>query len=861
MNLKRLLLSSAGIATSVALCVPVMAQNDSEMMETVVVTGVRASIENALDIKKNTAAVVDSIIAEDIGKFPDLSVADSLQRITGVQITRDYGEGNGVAIRGLTQVETTLNGHEIYTASGGRSFNLSDMPAELVSGVDVFKTTSADRLEGGIGGAVDIRTRHPFDMDEATVALSGRLGYGDLMQAFKPSVSALVSDRWNTSIGDIGALLSMSFQQRAFREAYDSAGATTANTYAISGQSIAAPNGFYNPTYTGHRDRLGINGSVQWRPTSELEFTVDANFMRYMTYQNQYIYSSYPSFANSVPGTFTTFPGTNDLATGTYANPKITTSGVSRDNTDQVQNYVVSGRWDHNDLTITSSVQYGRSDSNLFYTDLDLTTNANTVTFDLTTKIPSYWFTGVDLTNLSNYKTATLTYSVNFYHGTQLASKADAQWRVGWGPLKEIDAGVRYSVLDNSFAPIRMSVSTGAKNATDYAQLLKLETQLGWPSSVVNGEVLPQAIWVADPEMLRANINKVETILGLTTQPTVNPLSVYTMSERTTNGYLMAKIDTDFIVPITGDIGLRVTSTSSGTKGYQTNVVNGVVNGYKPIDLHDSYTDLLPSVNLVGHITDELQLHVSASKTINRPSFSNMTPGLTLVPYNGSGSSGNPYLKPMYATQYDASIEYYFSKSDSVYLASFYKTVKNFVLSKAVGQVIDGVEYNITQPVNTGSGTVKGFEFGYTQFYDFLPGLLSGFGTQANFTYVDSSAPSSVAGYSAPLSGLSRYNFNVVGMYEKGPVSARVAYNWRSKYFSSLYAATGVFAGYAPVYQASFGWLDASLSYDVQDNLTISLEGSNLLHTVLKQYYTVEDRPANVMVNDRQFLIGVRYKL
>lgn len=860
MSLKVELLTGVAVFVGASMMLPAAAQEE-QTMETVVVSGVRASLETAMNIKKNATTIVDSIVAEDIGKFPDLNVADSLQHISGVQITRDYGEGNGVAIRGLTQIETTLNGQEIMTASGSRTLNFEDLPAELISGVDVYKTPSSNQLEGGLGGLVDVRTARPFDFSGTEFRANGRIVYGDLIGAAKPQVSALFSDRWNTGVGEIGFLIDASFQQRAFRENYDSAGATTANTYAISGSTIASPNGFYNPLYIAHRDRLGINSAIQWRPNSELDFYVDANFMRFSTYQNQYIYSSYPAMSLSVPGTFTTFKNTMDLATGTFAGSiGVTTSGVARDNTDQVQNYVLGGNWNHGKLTVSGSVQYVKASSNLFYTDLDLKATASSVTYDLTTEVPSYRFTGVDFTNLANYTTSTLSYSANFYNSDQLASKLDAVWETKFGPISEIDAGFRYAVHDNTFAPIRLSVSTGSLAATNASSLLNLATNLGWQNTV-SGVTLPGAMWMADPNVLRANLSTVRSVLGITTVPTVNPISVYSQSERTTTGYIQAKIDADVLVPITGNFGVRVVSTNLGVMGNKTNVVNGVASGTTSINNHSTQTDVLPTLNLVAHLTDDLSLHFSASKTMNRPAFSNLAPGLTLVPYNGSGSAGNPDLKAMYATSYDTSLEYYFGKGNSVYVAGFWKDVKNFVFSQAVTETVDGVSYNITQPVNSGAGTVKGFEAGYTQFYDFLPGALSGLGLQANFTYVDSTTPSTVSGYTVPLASLSRYNYNLIGIYERGAITARVAYNWRSKYFSSLYAASGVFAGYAPVYQDAFGWLDASISYDLSEQLSLSVEGNNLMQTQLLQYYTVRDRPANVMINDRQFIVGLRYKM
>lgn len=860
MRVKVQLLAGVAAMACVAASCPAYAADD-EVMETVVVSGMRASLESAMNIKKNSASIVDSIVAEDIGKFPDLNVTESLQHITGIQITRDLGEGGDIAIRGLKQVQTTLNGQEIMTAGGGRTLNFQDVPAELVSGIDVYKTPLASQLEGGLGGLVDIRTARPFDFGETQLRADVRFAYADLADAVKPQASAMYSDRWQTSIGEVGVLLNVSFQERAFHQSYDSAGSPAWNTYAISGTSIATSSGFWNPTIDGHRDRFGVNASLQWRPVTDLDIYFDANFLKFSTYQNQYTYYAYPSFANSVAGTFTVFPGTTDLATGTYTGSmSMGTYGTARDNTDMTQNYVLGANWSHGKLNVHSNVQYVRGRSNLFYTAVGATTPFTTLREDMTTTVPSYSFSGGNFTSLSAYTVNGFAYNENEYYATQMAAKLDAEYQADWGPIKEIDAGVRYAVHDNNFVPIRFVGSFTAKNGADVQNMMVQYHNTGF-SGVLSGYSLPNDIWTANPNFLRANLSGIKNMLGNTNDPYVDAKSPYTQSERITSAYAQAKIDTELLVPITGVIGGRVMNTNTSILGYKSNIVNGVVSGYVAYNPHSNRTDFLPSVNFTAHLSDDLKLRAAFSKTLNLPSFSSLAPGLTLVPGNNSGSGGNPELKPMQATSYDVSLEYYFSKGNSVYVALFNKDIKNYWATRTVSMTIDGADWNITTTGNAENGKAKGFEVGYTQWYDFLPGPLSGLGMQANYTYVDSSAPSSVVGLSTPLAQLSRHSFNLIGMYEMGPINARIAYNWRSSYYNSLYAASGTFAGTAAIYNKSYGWLDASFGYDVNENLTVSLEGVNLLHTRIDQYFTVTTRPASTTINDREFIVSLRYKM
>ena len=170
----------------------------------IVVSGFRASLQSAENIKRDSSQIVDSIVASDIGKLPDRNIAEALQRVAGIQIQRNYGEGSSVAIRGLTQVRTELNGRDIFTAGDDNGLNLEDIPAELLAGIDVYKNPSADQIEGQLAGVINIRTRKPFDFSGFKIAASATNNYYDLTKKSGPSGSLLVSDRWNTGIGEIG---------------------------------------------------------------------------------------------------------------------------------------------------------------------------------------------------------------------------------------------------------------------------------------------------------------------------------------------------------------------------------------------------------------------------------------------------------------------------------------------------------------------------------------------------------------------------------------------------------------------------------------------------------------------------------
>jgi len=223
----------------------------------IVVTGTRASLRSAQSIKQNSSQIVDSIVADDIGKLPDRNVAEALQRVAGIQIQRNYGEGSSVAIRGLTQVRTELNGRDIFTAGGVDQLSLEDVPAELLAGIDVYKNPSADQIEGQLSGVINFRTRKPFDFPGAKLAANVTNNYYDLVGKSGPSASLLLSDRWKTGIGEFGVLADVAYQKAYFRDDQ-----ITTEPYYTLDQSRNADGSFANPVDAATAATLGRSGQV-----------------------------------------------------------------------------------------------------------------------------------------------------------------------------------------------------------------------------------------------------------------------------------------------------------------------------------------------------------------------------------------------------------------------------------------------------------------------------------------------------------------------------------------------------------------------------------------------------------------------
>jgi TonB-dependent receptor len=362
--------------------------------------------------------------------------------------------------------------------------------------------------------------------------------------------------------------------------------------------------------------------------------------------------------------------------------------------------------------------------------------------------------------------------------------------------------------------------------------------------------------------------------LGVSGPAAYQPSGTSTQSQKTYAGYATAFFNVDQLpVPIDGNIGVRFIRTQQGVTGYyqQTDLITGPDGKQSTgsttsnlVDFGKSYNNWLPSLNLRAHLTDNLQLRFAGSKNISRPTLFQLNPALAITEPSTAAinqvqytSGGNPLLKPMKSTNIDVSAEWYFSRTGSLTISGFHKNIKDYIQSGNSDRTItftDGksARYSVLSYNNVSAAKVKGVEAAYQQFFDFLPGSLKGLGVQTNFTYVDSSAPSPEADgpvRDVSLEGLSKYNYNVVGIYEAGKFSARAAYNWRSKF---LVTTAGNGSGHLPVFQKAFGQLDASMTYNVTPNFSLTVQGVNLTSTTTSTYYGLETRPRDSILNDRQ---------
>ena len=831
---------------------PAFCAAEPTQLDTVVVTGTRESLESAQLIKRDNLGIVDSVVAAEIAKLPDLNVSDAVQRVPGVQIVRDRGEGSVVALRGLTQIETTLNGREVFTAGSGRTLDFADFAAETLAGIDVYKTSAANRIEGGIGGTIDLRTRRPFDFGGDANVLAVRAIHGDLASRTSGQASALVSRRaWLGTMGELGVLLNLALQNRSWREDQKSDGNPLVRNDLVPGTSVFAPNGTSETVSAGRRHRTTASLVLQWKPSDLLEVNAEAHIARLKTIQDsQQI--NVTAGSGFVPGSATLFPGTNDLRSITWTDAPFSVLSFARDTVDRTRQFALGARYAVEPFTLSGDASFTKSFNHLFFSGPFFGGRVAQFTQDLSGRVPATSVAGTDLLNPANLAYTGLAYRTRPFNGDLFATRLDALWERQNAVIERVAVGWRYARrrADNTpgliFADAPLTGITAA-DTPGRVQPIPYADFLDGRATSIGSFLVGNLDGARDAAALREAFGVTQPIPSA-----AGPLGLWRIREQTHALYGMAEFKLPGW-PLEGNAGLRAVHTSEAVNGAQTVVGSGVI---EPVAIDSGHTDWLPSVNLRYRLDGSWLVRAAASRTITRVDFDQLTPSLTLVPNPvtpalNAGSAGNPALRAVKSRNVDVAIEQHGPKGQAAALTLFWKKVDGFIATFSQPEVHDGATYQVSRPYNSDPADVSGAELSYQRFFDFLPGAWRGLGAQANYTYVDSRTPDRRLGTDVALQNLSRHSGNLIALYELGPWSARLAYNWRSRFLSGVSSFVNV--GAVPAYTRGYGWLDASFAYRVDARVTVAFEAGNLGGTLRRSYYGVPTRPQSAWVNDRQF--------
>jgi len=874
------------------------AASAGEELETVTVVGIRNSLQKANDIKHDATNTVESILAEDIAKMPDLNLVESIQRMPGVAITREGGEGRNVTLRGFAPdfTSTTLNGMEIpastdgldtggFTLNAGRAFDFNVFAAELFNRIDIQKTQKASNEEGGIAGTVDLYTAKPFDFKTRTFVASAQDGYNSMTKANDPRLSLLYSDTF--ADGKFGVLLSAAFSKRTvYQEGYSSVLWTSpyANGDSWDTSQLATVNGtpdgscgavnavdcLWAPRlpradfFGNDQKRTGLTGSFQFKPNDQLVLTLDVLHSelkndRYSYNSMEWLLTHGPAsgFFGQTPLSFTVGADGKQLVAASFDNVSSWYESRHQESKSKFDQFVLSAKYqiaDH--LALDAMAGSAKDDADRSELRFYFRSKPHFYSYDYSTNpyVPVVSFGGYDPSDPNNYLDSVIgadrldnilkknfTSKVNLaYDGGGFTIKAGLAYN---------DRKVRYADAFGSTQPV---------DPTKYAEPFPIS---GFGSGVGGPGLLPFAV---------ANFNAIAAA-GLVDPNgyTDNVSADWTVDEKTFGGYL--ELNNEYQL---GTMRLR---TNYGIRYVSTTVSSDAVLASTPVEVQKHYDNYLPSMNFALDITRQLTARLAFGRSMSRPGLNSLNIAGPQFNYTTRtvGNLGDPGLKPYQSNDTDLSIEWYIPKGGLVSLGFFNKNIVSSLTTQVVTKFVDPVylpaiyadpqwiavanpaldpalvPYTFTSVVNTDQGnSVKGLEFTYNQPFTFLQGWLSNFGVASNYTHVQAK----------DSTGLSPNSYNFTLYYETPVFGVRAAVNKRDDYLVQLNPGNGN----AEERKVGPTQVDMEVFYNLNDHLSFQLEGINITNESERIFDTGtgnQDLTRQYTKTGAQWFLGARYRL
>jgi len=889
-------------------------------LDTVVVTGIRQSLAQGLENKREATQVVESIVAEDIGKLPDNNVIEALQRVTGVQVTnRGGGEADGIAIRGLPDSTTTWNGRNVFTGVG-RALALQDIPANLISRLDVFKTRAADQLETGLAGQIDVRTRRPLDLSGFEMSVSARaIEQQQRDDSLDPNVSILVSNQWERGESRFGALLNASYARTRWRDQSATAGAlvpfvtaegplppgftplqrifngnppvweagtdrglptepgSTLNFGGTEFPYLLARDALFASDLEGDRKRPAANLALQWAPSDSSVYTLEAF---YQGYREEFFNNLHFTFADwwgnlgpDPASTITLFPGTNLIKSRTVGAPFGFNSGDSTDQSTDTYVYALNGQWQLGErLSLEADLTVQDSEFETQFIAVRTTRVPASITLDFNpgSGTPSWHFNDdAEMVDPASWDVGELFENAGHDEGGAETLTFDGDYQLAnEGLFRTLSFGVRYDDRDAIHFQPR---TTPAMAPLVPATLAAFPAEATWINEdFFDGRAdVPTAWAVANGYFIQDNADAVRTIYGAQLGgPTL--ARSYDVQERTSSAYL--QLDMQFGEKLQAQAGLRYVKVNNDLEF--TNLVDNAL----PVTRAESdVDDVMPSFTLRYSVTDDFRLRLNYGETLRRPTFTDLNPNFTLVQDLtgvgfGSGTGGNPDLEAAKGKNYDFTAEWYFAPDSAIYGTLFRREIEGLVVPFVRTLTITGTGLNVdlfrvTQPLNASDGELEGVELGFVYFPDYLPGILRGLGVQGSLTKLNSSqniprfspAGDIIGEDESEFFGVSDFSYNVTLAYDRAGLGMRLSYVRRDNFLNNNEAR--LFANPNGIWREPEKSLDFQLNYDFSENLAVSFDAVNLTEEIQRSYYAFADAGGPEMFNFGNTLISRQFAL
>ena len=887
----------------------------------IVVTGFRASLDKALDQKRDSISAVDVIVAEDIAKFPDQNLAESLQRIPGISIQRDAGEGRAITVRGLGAQFTRvrLNGMEtIATSTDGasanrdRAFDFNVFASELFTSLVVHKTASASLDEGSLGAVVDLNTGNPLGGKEGlTLVGSAQARYNDLTKDVDPRLAGLIA--WTNADRTFGVSASIAWSdygtdelgnntvrwaQAPFRSV-DGVTCLSGSDFVAnpSDGCIEVAEAFHPriPRYglVHHdRSRLGATASIQFEPSENTSISIDGLYSKFKETRDEYWGEVLlRSNERSIDLSNYTIDANNNLIAADLDNVYVRTERYSRQS--ETEFYQISGRLEQR-LTDTLGVNllagFSKSqadipvETTLAFDDRD----ATGYRFDYSNmKYPVLSF-GPGIEDPAAFELAEFRDRPSYQTNKFKTLAADFDWDVAdrfkllaGGFYRQFDFDTVQFSRDSTYcAAFTCAPGTnGLPVTSDIAEIFNLG-DAGQPDGNTNAWVVP-------------DLDAGTALIDLYGRPAVlQEGQQRAVTEKTYGGWFMTEFETDLLgVRLTGNAGVRYVKTDQSSSGFT---------GGSFVTVKRSYDDWLPSFNVNLHPTETIILRGAIAKVMTRPTLGTLSPSASVDQFNFRVTTGNPFIEPYRATTFDLAAEWYFAPGALASVALFAKDIESFPLgtstqgtfasspvplppltpgTPAYIAVVDGADPNREfEYRTTGNGpgaNLTGVELSLQLPFSVFSDSLRHFGVLGNATFVKSDVDYTVPGplaydptdnrleaqpadtYTQPLLGLAKRAWNATVYYDDGKFSIRTSAAWRSGYNDSTSGNNNIFEGYG----SSFN-VDASIRYQVTEQLELSIEGTNLTDDYRYRFNDIfAERNYENNHYGRTFLFGARFKI
>lgn len=861
------------------------------------------SLEKALSMKRESAGSVDMILAEDIADFPDQNLAESLQRIPGIAISREAGSGRDITVRGLNSTFTRvqLNGMQAQSLAAGvggvqtnRGFDFNVFASELFNQLTVYKTTSAELEEGSLGATVGLRTARPLDFNESVVAINAQASYNDLSEELDPRMSGLAS--YQNEDGTMGFLVSAAYSQRFVnntgadtgRWENDEFGACSA---CASDAEVAAVSNAWHPRFpriadkTHDQDRIGVTASFQFIPSDSTQISFDALYSNIESQRNEPFMEAISLARTGATGVqqsdVTAFQiddqGTMFAATIADVDVRseffvanweseFTQFSVDVDHqfTDDLSVSLLLGTsksvLDNRETTVVYE-HYSENDERRLR---DYAEASSAVTYDFTDMLSPELSYSFDTANPANWENS--EFRDRLYDAESSTDNARIDLAYLLTDEVTIKGGITLKEYAYEIAGVRADAAFSSRDAADGAEDGSA-CGIGFEVSASDGEVVN----FGGQSFFMANEAKIDQFVDSGCWPyAVRAGDTRKVVEESTGYFVQANFNYELGDQILrGDVGVRHVKTDLTS--------TGLVNGTEEVTVNHDYNDTLPAINLALEVSDELILRTSWAKVMSRPNLATLSPGGDVAIFGDPRVSyGNPFIEPFRADAFDLSAEWYFEEGAILSLAYFKKDIESFPTSQTtvlpwretglpnslLGSQLDDLidqDFEVRRTVNGLGGDLDGFELQYQQQLNFLPGpeWMQNFGVIANLTLVDSKVTYGTD-RSGPLTGQSDESANFTLYWEDEVFSTRISAAHRGEYFSNLSSSE---EEKWRVIDATTHW-DFSASYKLSENLKVSFEALNLTDESISEYIDpVAMRIITDQITGRQFFVGVSYKM